>query len=389
MEGEGRDRAVHGTICVFTRSWRYATGPFAQKLADSIALQGVTTFLVAPPPETAGFIARHPNVVQRRTPRGLAGQGSLAARIVATVRRMGSGVFQVLRARLHTRRFVITAPEILPVTLPLVVLLRLSGGRVVLVVHDPTPHRRRNALIGALERLMLNVLYGLASELVVLSESTRRALSDSYRLRLKTISVIPEGMPILDAPPLSGSGRLLLFGTIRANKMVAEAVEGVEMARNTGLDVQLTIAGSASEGEEDYFAAIAESVSAKPHVRAELGYVDDARLPGLFAECDALLLPYRNFESHSAVALLAAAGRRPIIATASGGIADLFREGIAGVEIEENTPEAIARAIESFFGHPMSCWVSHAEKAKGELEGRYSWAAAGERYLALRSMRAG
>lgn len=389
MEVDGGDRAADRTLCVFTRSWRYSTGPFAQKLADSIARQGVTTFLVAPPPEAAGFDASHPNVVQMRTPRGLSGQGSLAARVGVTARRMASGVGQVLKARLRTRRFIITAPEILPVTLPLVVLLRLSGGRVVLVVHDPTPHVGRHALIRVLERLMLRALYGVATELVVLSESTRRALSDQYRLSAGKISVIPEGMPELVAPPLSGSRRLLLFGTIRANKMVAEALQAVEMARKSGVDVQLTIAGSASEGEEGYFASVADSVSGKPHVRAELGYVEDTRLPGLFAECDALLLPYRNFESHSGVALLAAAGQRPVIATASGGIADLFREGIAGIEIEDCTPEAIARAIERFFDHPASYWVSRAGKAKEGLESRYSWAAAGERYLALRSMRAG
>ncbi|WP_428152571.1 glycosyltransferase family 4 protein [Brevundimonas sp.] len=349
----------------------------------------MTTFLVAPPPEAAGFVVSHPDVVQMRTPRGLGGRGSMAARVVATVRRMASGVGQVLKARLRTRRFIITAAEILPVTLPLVAVLRLSGARVVVVVHDPTPHVGRNALIGALERLMLKALYGLASEIVVLSGSTRRALCDGYRLRSETISVIPEGMPTLDAPPLNGSRRLLLFGTIRANKMVTEAVQAVELAREAGVDVQLTIAGPASQGEEAYFASVAERASGKPYIRTELGYVDDARVAGLFAECDALLLPYRNFESHSGVALLAAAGRRPVIATTSGGITDLFREGMAGVEIEDCTPQAIATAIERFFAHPASYWVTRAEAAKVGLEGRYSWAAAGERYLALRSMRAG
>lgn len=387
MEGAGQEHAADGPVCIFTRSWRYSTGHFARKLADTLARQGVTALLVAPPPETADAIPFHPDVAPIYTPRGPGGRGSLPARVAVTARRMTSWVFQVLRARLRTRRFILTAPEILLVTLPLVVLLRLSGGRVVVVVHDPTPHRRRSALIDAVERLMLKALYSLTSEMVVLSDSTRRALSAGYGLRLEAISVIPEGMPILDAPPLSGSRRLLLFGTIRANKMVAEAIQGVERARNAGLDVQLTIAGAASQGEGAYCESVAASVSGKRHVRVELGYVDDARLPGLFAECDALLLPYRNFESHSGVALLAAAGRRPIVATATGGIADLFRAGIAGVEIEDCTPEAIASAIERFFSHPTSHWVSRAEQAKGELERRYSWAAAGERYLALRSLK--
>jgi len=389
METNERRRPPSEAICLFTRSWRYSVGPLAQQLAESIARQQVKVFLVAPSPENVDLAARHPNVVQMRTPRGLAGKGSLAARVAATVRRMASGVVQVLTARLHTRRFIITTPEIPPVTLPLIAVLRLSGAQVVLVVHDPTPHADRGALIGGLERLMLKALYAVASKIVVLSKSTGKALNSDYGTPMEKISVIPEGMPTLDVPPLSGTRRLLLFGTIRANKMVVEAIQAVETARKNGLDVELVIAGAASQGEELYFASVCKIIADKAHVRAELGYVDDARIPGLFAECDALLLPYRNFESHSSVALQAAAAGRPIIATPSGGIADLFRDGISGVEINACTQEAITAAIEVFFAHPASYWAARAVEARDRLQSMYSWTAAGEKYLRLHSARAG
>jgi glycosyltransferase involved in cell wall biosynthesis len=77
-----------------------------------------------------------------------------------------------------------------------------------------------------------------------------------------------------------------------------------------------------------------------------LGRVPEADLPKYYAECRGFVFPQE--EDFGIVAIEAMASGRPIIAYRGGDIVEHLEEGTMGVYFDEQTPEAIVRAVEGF-----------------------------------------
>ena len=73
-------------------------------------------------------------------------------------------------------------------------------------------------------------------------------------------------------------------------------------------------------------------------------YVANEELPALFAVADALVLPYLS-ASQSAVAPLALAAGKPLIATAVGGLPELLRDGVDSLLVPANDRAALTAAL--------------------------------------------
>jgi glycosyltransferase involved in cell wall biosynthesis len=84
---------------------------------------------------------------------------------------------------------------------------------------------------------------------------------------------------------------------------------------------------------------------AGPNVRF-LGRVPDAELPDLMARCRAFLFP--GLEDFGIAPVQAMAAGRPVIAYRGGGALDYVVEGKTGLFFDEQTPEALAAAVERF-----------------------------------------
>ncbi len=332
--------------------------------------------LVAPAAEPASDEAPHANLRRKVPPRQLVGKEPRLKRALSSVARILYGCGYVIAARARTRNFLTSIPEPLLFTIPVFLFLRLTGARLVFIVHDPNPHAwvLPRPLIW-LERLSLGVAYRLASQLVVLSPATARSLRAAFGVNEDRISVIPIGARPRAATPLPGNGRLLVFGSIRSNKRIEESIKGVLRARADGVDVRLKIAGGASREEPDYCQAIRTLVEAHPDViEAEIGYIAEERIPQIVAECDAFLLPYEGFESQSGVALLAGLMARPVISTAVGGLSSLYDLGLSGVTIGlPVTEESVAIAVKKFYEEPPERWRSIADAGRAALMETLDW----------------
>ncbi len=77
-----------------------------------------------------------------------------------------------------------------------------------------------------------------------------------------------------------------------------------------------------------------------------LGYVPDEELPGLFARCQAYILP--GEEDFCIAPVQAQAAGRPVVAYGAGGALDTVIEGETGVLFHEPTPDALAEAVQGF-----------------------------------------
>ncbi|WP_342359367.1 glycosyltransferase family 4 protein [Terrarubrum flagellatum] len=376
-------------VCLFTKSWRSGAAWVAQQLAQGLAEAGAHVTFISPMADPATREPKHERVVRIFTPRELVDAGSgRAARIAATLKRIGRGAAALIAQRLKARNYIFSIPEPLPFTLPLFALLRLTGARIIFIVHDAIPNHawRFGSRLGAIERWGHRLSYLLASRLVVMTPQLKQTLTKTFRIAPEKIAVIPHGPFILNSvPPLPGRGALLQFGAIRRNKSVADVIKAVLLARKSDPQLSLVIAGQPHAFERDYWDECKALIAQDPDgFMLKIGFIPDEELPALLAGIDAFVLAYREFDSQSGVGVLAALNARPVIGTMSGGLSELFAEGMCGELIAEPvTPQAIADAILLFRRRPVEEWRETSAAGAERMRAASSWTSIGAAYLAL------
>jgi D-inositol-3-phosphate glycosyltransferase len=76
-----------------------------------------------------------------------------------------------------------------------------------------------------------------------------------------------------------------------------------------------------------------------------MGYVPDDDLPALYQDADLFALPSRSGEGFGLVALEAMASGLPVLATSSGGVVDIVKDGVNGRLVPPNDVPALAEAL--------------------------------------------
>lgn len=372
-------------LCLFTRAWRASgTGLYASELARGMAEAGLEVTFVAPRSSDPKLERPMAGLRRLRQPHERPGAGRLH-NAVLSLSRIAAGFLLLARARLTNRMFVVTIMDPLPFALAMLLLLRLSGARIIFVVHDPLPHAwHLPPFLRAVERAAWHWTHRLSHALVVLSEPTREMLMRELPDFPGPVAVIDHGIFAADrAAPLPRRGVLLLFGTLRSNKGIVEAIEGVRLARAAMAGpLALLIRGGGHRDEATYLAEIRHAAQAAGDaVDLEVGYVGEEALPDLIARCDALLMPYKDFHSQSGVAMVAGGHARPVIASAAGGIASLMAEGMPCSPIAQPvTGESVGAAILSYFQRPYDEWESSALCYRDHMLDRYGWKRIGARF---------
>ena len=141
-----------------------------------------------------------------------------------------------------------------------------------------------------------------------------------------------------DLPP--AHCRLLFFGIVRPYKGLDILLRALAQAPP---HVTLTVAGEfwSDITEMEYLVSelgLGDRVTLRP------GYVPADQLPALFAEADALVMPYREATA-SQNALLAFAHGVPVITTTAGALADAVRDGVDGLTCAPGDVSDLARVL--------------------------------------------
>ncbi|MBR0737664.1 glycosyltransferase family 4 protein [Bradyrhizobium liaoningense] len=372
-------------VCFVTKTWRAGAAWVTQMTAQAIAEQGASVAMIAPLAEPSTREPRHPNLVRILVGRELTEGGTGLTRALASLRRVVGTWWAVCRMRARTRTYVFSIPDPLIFTLPLLILLRLSGARVIFLVHDAVPHAFRfGGVLRSVELAAHKLSYHLANLLVVMTRALRDELVEKLGFSSAKIVVVPHGaFKIEPVAPCPGSGRLFMFGTFRRNKSVLEAIKAVILVRRSDPGVSLVLAGEPHPHELDYWQECQGAMLMDPTAfDVKVGFLPDEELPARIANVDAFLLAYRDFNSQSGVGVLAGLAGRPVIGTRAGGLSELFDDGLSGIQIEgPPSPESIARAIQAFRVQPIDHWRHLASNAALKLEAVLSWNAISMRYL--------
>lgn len=214
---------------------------------------------------------------------------------------------------------------------------------VVALCHNVLPHERK-----PYDRPLMKALLSRVDGVLVHSEQ-QAELARGLTSRPVRVAEMPAHLPAKAgpsgrAPHTAGAARrLLFFGIVRPYK----GLDVLLRALATTDDVSLTVAGEFWGGLDDTRALISD-LGLTGRVDLRPGYVPAADVPGLFADADALVLPYRTATASQNVWMAHEYGV-PVIATRVGGFADQVRDGVDGLVCEPGDVGSLADALKRFY----------------------------------------
>lgn len=234
--------------------------------------------------------------------------------------------------------------------------------RVVALCHNVVPHERRPGDRALVARLLRSV----DAALVHTEEEAAAARALAPRIPVAVAALpahftppaqpgVPPHRPVEESPAREpaaaaltpGARRLLFFGLVRPYKgldVLLAALRGVPQLR---LTVAGEFWGDALPAARRSGHGFAERLELRP------GFVPAEALPGLFAEHDAVVLPYRAATA-SQNARLAHAYGLPVVATRVGSFVDDVRDGVDGLLVPPDDAAALAAALRSLT--TPDCW---------------------------------
>lgn len=254
------------------------------------------------------------------------------------------------------------------VTLPIaelafVNLARWQGIPCVLTVHDVTPYV---GVAAARMRRLLPRLYGQYDALIVHSKAAQAELKDLVDQPAPPIYVIPHGhyndshgdgpnLPQSEARArlgVSNSARVILFlGGIRREKGLEYLLRALPDVLRLLPDTVLIVAGRPYQHEASSYENLIDALNVRNHVRLRWEFVPDDELPTYYRAADVATVPYTK-AYQSGVCLTAYAFRRPVVASAIGGLQEQVIDGKTGYLVPPANPSAIAQALISILSRP-------------------------------------
>ncbi|MER5320667.1 glycosyltransferase family 4 protein [Streptosporangium roseum] len=210
--------------------------------------------------------------------------------------------------------------------------------RVVALCHNVLPHERKpydTPLMKALLRRVDGVLVHSGQQAVLARELGPAPV---------TVAEMAPHLPVRSPGSGQAGGvtrRLLFFGLVRPYK-------GLDLLiRALPDDVSLRVAGEFWGGLQETEALIA-GLGLTGRVELRPGYVADDDVPGLFADVDALVLPYRSGTASQQVWFGHEHGV-PVIASRVGTLGDHVTDGVDGLVVEPGSVEDLRAALTAFY----------------------------------------
>jgi D-inositol-3-phosphate glycosyltransferase len=271
--------------------------------------------------------------------------------------------------------------EIAAVDLGAFMILRATGVRVVLTLHETTPWDA-----GKVGRVLARLLARAASAVIVhhpedLAELDRMGVSRSR------VSVIQHGDYALFArPDLTqseartrlglGHGPLaLFFGSIRPSKGVDDLVEAWAQVQAAEPRARLAIVGPTYRGHGPELAGHVRTMGLEDSVLLRLGTVDPEVTNAWYRAADVVVLPYREITT-SGVLRYAYSSGRTVVATAVGEHRDLVSPGVTGELVPVQRPDVLAATILERFADPEGT-VAMGQSALALVRRELGWEAIG------------
>jgi glycosyltransferase involved in cell wall biosynthesis len=280
---------------------------------------------------------------------------------------LGNIVLALRHAARYTRMLLLVRPDI--VYLPLsqgvagfvrdavfLVAARLSTAEVVVHAHG-SQYQEFFRRVPAAVRGLVRFSMAPVRVIVVLAEA-QRAQFEGWAPRRVTIEVIPNG--VRDEWPKGAPQRLphqggtvLYLGNLLPQKGFLDVLDAVPLVLRTVPDARFVFAGRSAW--EEATAALVKAGLGEPGTREAVtlaGVVEPPDRHGLLETADVFVFPPRWEEGQPLVVLEAMSAGLPVVATASGGLAEMVRDGVEAIIVPRQDPGAIAAAVARLLQDP-------------------------------------
>jgi polysaccharide biosynthesis protein PslF len=261
-------------------------------------------------------------------------------------------------------------------------LLRLIDVPKVVVLHTvlKSPSTRQRQIVEGVAR---------QAQLVVLCETARRVLEETYGIPGAEVTVIPHGChwtPQPANPP--PHNRLITWGLLGPGKGLERSIESVAHLRDMGIETRYSIVGRTHPE-----VVRREGFAYRRHLERLVGrlglgqvvefvdrYLDDDELSRMVADADLVVVPYDNTEQVSSGVICEALGiGRPVVATRFAYAEEMLSQG-AGTAVPHDS-EAMAAAIATLVADHKA--YESAAQAAAQISGDLQWDTVAERYAGL------
>ncbi len=247
---------------------------------------------------------------------------------------------------------VVNAHWLLPQGFVGAVAGRLTRTPMVATVHGGDVFDLRGSMLGRFKRWAIR-----RARIVTVNSSATAAATQAIE-PAATLATIPMGVETRSAEPgevdairrrhREGPGPLVVFvGRLVAEKGVADLIRAMPIVRSAAPGAKLLVVGSGQD--ESAFATLSEELGLGDSV-VFTGWVDPASVPTYMAAGDVFAGPSKRSasgweEGLGLVFLEAMMAGTPVVATRTGGIPDIVRDGQTGLLVDEESPEQLAAAI--------------------------------------------
>jgi polysaccharide biosynthesis protein PslF len=252
------------------------------------------------------------------------------------------------------------------------------------VLAAPTPRQR-----AILERVV-----AAAGAVVTMTRTARSRLVGSYGCPAEKVFVIPHGAADnrVTASPRGVAGPVVLtWGLLGPGKGIEHGIDAIAMLRGRGLYADYQVTGQThprvldrdGEAYRQALMARARGRDVADRVHFDARFVPTANLGQLIGGADVVLLPYDSPEQvTSGVLIEAVAAGKPVVSTCFPHAVELLGGG-AGLLVDRQDPEGIARALQRVLTEPgLSTRMSrHA----ADLAPQLLWPAVARSYRELAS----
>lgn len=259
-------------------------------------------------------------------------------------------------------------PEIY--TSKLVQLLRPLGIPLALTVHDAIPHSEGGSGTSPREDGWRGRMRSSASIVTTHGESCiadfRRASPDFKG------EIISSMHGVLMVPPTQGavtepeSGRILFFGRMWAYKGLDVFIDAIDLLVQRGVAHEAIVAGRGPE-----MTRLGARMEAMPTVKTINAYISPEDTGRLFQSATVVALPYKD-ATQSGVLASAYGNSRPVVASATGGIPDVVKDGVNGLLVPPGDAAALADALERVLTS-KSLTTTLSDGARQTADGLLNW----------------
>ncbi|MFF4990794.1 glycosyltransferase family 4 protein [Streptosporangium saharense] len=233
---------------------------------------------------------------------------------------------------------VVLSPVQVPAYLGILYGLR-RRTRVVALCHNVLPHERKPYDVPLMRALLRRV------DGVVAHSPAQGELAGGLTPAPVTVAEMAPHLPAVLRGRARTSGevanRLLFFGLVRPYKGLDVLIRALPEG------VSLRVAGEFWGGLDETKALVAR-LGLTGRVELRPGYVADTEVAGLFADVDALVLPYRGGTASQQVWLGHEQGV-PVIASRVGTLGNHVTDGVDGLLVEPGSVESLRAALEAFY----------------------------------------